>query len=38
LMEDCPNWRAQRIIPSKGLPHFERLEDTVKALDIFWAR
>ena len=38
LMEACPNWRAQRIIPSKGLPHFERLEETAKALDEFWAR
>jgi pimeloyl-ACP methyl ester carboxylesterase len=38
LLEACPNWRAHRLIPSKGLPHFERLEETVKALDDLWAR
>ena len=38
LIDACPNWQAQRIIPSKGLPHFERLKDTVKALNDFWAR
>lgn len=31
-----PNWRASRLVPSKGLPQFERLEDTIRALDTFW--
>jgi pimeloyl-ACP methyl ester carboxylesterase len=36
LLETSPNWRARRLIPSKGLPHFERLEETLQALDDFW--
>jgi pimeloyl-ACP methyl ester carboxylesterase len=31
-----PHWRARRIAPSKGLPQFERLDETVQALDTFW--
>jgi pimeloyl-ACP methyl ester carboxylesterase len=31
-----PHWRATRIAPSKGLPQFERLDETVQALDTFW--
>lgn len=31
-----PNWRSTRLAPSKGLPHFERLDETTKALDTFW--
>jgi hypothetical protein len=31
-----PHWRAMRIAPSKGLPQFERLDETVQALDTFW--
>jgi pimeloyl-ACP methyl ester carboxylesterase len=31
-----PYWRARRIAPSKGLPQFERLDETVQALDSFW--
>ena len=31
-----PNWRGQRIGPTRGLPHFERHEDTVAALNAFW--
>jgi len=30
------NWRASRISPTKGLPHFERLDETVQAMDDFW--
>lgn len=37
LLEAKPNWQAHRIAPTLGLPHFERLEDTVKTLDAFWA-
>lgn len=31
-----PNWHSTRLIPSKGLPQFERLDDTTRALDTFW--
>jgi pimeloyl-ACP methyl ester carboxylesterase len=37
LLDACSNWQAQRITPSKGLPHFENLEQTVKVLEDFWA-
>lgn len=30
------SWQAVRLVPSLGLPHFERLEDTVEVLDKFW--
>lgn len=29
-------WRAERIAPTRGLPQFEQLEATVRALDDFW--
>jgi pimeloyl-ACP methyl ester carboxylesterase len=32
-----PNWRMVRIAPSKGLPHFERMEDAAAALEAFWS-
>ncbi len=38
LLEAYPNWRARRIVPSRGLPQFERLEETVNALDEFWEK
>lgn len=31
------NWRAQKIGPALGLPHWERLPETLAALDRFWA-
>jgi pimeloyl-ACP methyl ester carboxylesterase len=31
-----PNWQARRISPTFGLPHFEKLADTTRALDQFW--
>jgi pimeloyl-ACP methyl ester carboxylesterase len=31
-----PHWRAMRIAPSRGLPQFERLDETVQALATFW--
>jgi pimeloyl-ACP methyl ester carboxylesterase len=31
------NWQAARIIPSRGLPQFERMDDVAKELDRFWA-
>lgn len=30
-------WHATRIVPSLGLPHWERLEATVAAIEEFWA-
>jgi pimeloyl-ACP methyl ester carboxylesterase len=32
-----PNWHARQISPTRGLPHFEHLEDTAIALTEFWA-
>lgn len=37
LLAERPNWQARRIAPTLGLPHWERLQDTVEALDGFWA-
>lgn len=34
--ERHPNWRGERIGPTRGLPHFERLDDTVAAIEAFW--
>ena len=31
-----PRWRAMRLTPSKGLPQFERLDETTRALEAFW--
>lgn len=31
-----PNWRAERIVPTSGLPHFEQPTRTATALDRFW--
>lgn len=36
-LERCPNWRAVRISPTRGLPHFERMADVARALDTFWS-
>ena len=33
-----PNWSAVRITPTRGLPHFEQPETTVRVLDNFWQR
>ncbi len=29
-------WQAVRLVPTLGLPHFERPDDTVEVLDSFW--
>lgn len=29
-------WQAVRIVPTLGLPHFERLDETVEVLNQFW--
>jgi pimeloyl-ACP methyl ester carboxylesterase len=36
LLQRHPNWRAARIAPTRGLPHFEELAQTTAALDRFW--
>jgi pimeloyl-ACP methyl ester carboxylesterase len=36
LLAKNPAWQAVRLVPTLGLPHFERLEDTVEVLDKFW--
>lgn len=36
LLLKNPNWQAVRLIPSKGLPHFERLADTVDVINGFY--
>ncbi len=37
LLADHPDWREERITPSLGLPHWERLPETTAVLDRFWA-
>ncbi len=36
-LERNAQWRAVRIWPTRGLPHFERLSETTQALNAFWA-
>jgi pimeloyl-ACP methyl ester carboxylesterase len=36
LVRMRPNWQAKRIAPTLGLPHWERLDETTRALDRFW--
>jgi pimeloyl-ACP methyl ester carboxylesterase len=36
MTENHPNWRTERITPTKGLPHWEKLEETAQVLDGFW--
>ncbi len=36
FLEDHPNWQSARISPTRGLPHFEKLTQTVHYLDTFW--
>lgn len=38
LLAKRANWQAERITPTLGLPQFERLGDTTRALQSFWAR
>lgn len=38
LLSVRTNWQAKRIAPTCGLPQFERLDDTVRALQTFWSR
>ena len=36
VLQRNPSWNAIRLTPSKGLPQFERRDDTIRALDAFW--
>ena len=36
LTRSHPNWRAERIGGTRGLPHFDKPEETVQALEKFW--
>jgi pimeloyl-ACP methyl ester carboxylesterase len=36
LLESCPQWQAERIAPTMGLPHWERTADTCSTLERFW--
>jgi pimeloyl-ACP methyl ester carboxylesterase len=36
FVEARDNWHATRITPTLGLPHFEKLDETVEALGAFW--
>lgn len=36
VLQRNPRWSAIRLTPSKGLPQFERRDDTIRALDAFW--
>ena len=37
VANDRENWNLVRIVPTKGLPQFEELDEVVTALDQFWA-
>lgn len=37
LLERRSNWRARRILHTKGLPHFERMDKVAEALETFWS-
>ena len=36
LVKANPNWRAVKLSPSFGLPHFEKTKDTIQELNVFW--
>jgi pimeloyl-ACP methyl ester carboxylesterase len=38
LLAHSPNWQAERIVPTRGLPHFEKMTETAQALDRFWQK
>jgi pimeloyl-ACP methyl ester carboxylesterase len=37
LVAQRPNWRAERIQPTLGIPHWEKPEETAAAMERFWA-
>lgn len=36
LLRQHPAWRAERIAPTLGLPHFEQIDATTQTIDRFW--
>jgi pimeloyl-ACP methyl ester carboxylesterase len=36
FLQKHANWRGAQITPTLGLPQFERLQDTARALEVFW--
>jgi pimeloyl-ACP methyl ester carboxylesterase len=38
LIQKNKNWQAVRIIPTRGLPHWDQLPQTASTLDSFWQR
>lgn len=36
LVAARPNWHAVRVAPSRGLPQFDRLNETIQAMGAFW--
>lgn len=38
LTQKNKNWQAVRIIPTRGLPHWDQLPQTASTLDSFWQR
>lgn len=38
ILHEGEDWNAVRVAPTLGLPHFEQLTHTVRALDQFWGR
>ena len=36
LLQEKENWQAERITPTRGLPHWEQPEKTFSALEAFW--
>ncbi|MCO5762418.1 MAG: alpha/beta hydrolase [Chromatiaceae bacterium] len=38
LVASHGNWRAERIAPTQGIPHWEKTAETAAAMDAFWTR
>ncbi len=36
MLNRFSNWHASRIVPTRGLPHWEKMPETAAALDSFW--
>jgi pimeloyl-ACP methyl ester carboxylesterase len=36
LVDDLPNWRSVRIVPTRGLAQFEKMAEVAEQLDTFW--
>ena len=38
LLASNPHWQAERILHTKGLPHWEKLAETTASIDRFWRK